>query len=79
MTAPMTVAAQSEEISKTAHVSMERSAGQWRAHFVMPSKYTLDTLPRPNNPAVPLREVSETDYSVIGALQDLRSARRYRQ
>ncbi|MGB5615046.1 MAG: heme-binding protein [Sedimenticolaceae bacterium] len=73
------MAAQSEEISMTAHVSMARSAGQWRVHFVMPSKYTLDTLPRPNNPAVTLREVPETDYPVIGALQDLRSARRYRQ
>ena len=65
MTAPVTMAAQSEEISMTAPVSMERSAGKWRVHFVMPSKYTLDTLPRPNNPAVTLREVPATNYAVI--------------
>jgi len=65
MTAPVTMAAQSEEISMTAPVSMERSAGKWRIHFVMPSEYTLDTLPRPNNPAVRLREIPATNYAVI--------------
>ena len=65
MTAPVTMAAQSEEISMTAPVSMEKSAGKWRVHFVMPSEYTLDALPRPNNPAVTLREISATNYAVI--------------
>jgi hypothetical protein len=65
MTAPVTMAAQSEEISMTAPVSMERSAGQWRMHFVMPSNYTIDTLPRPNNPMVTLREIPATHYAVI--------------
>jgi len=65
MTAPVTMLAQSEEISMTAPVSMERSAGKWRVHFVMPSEYTLDNLPRPNNPAVTLREVPANNYAVI--------------
>jgi len=65
MTAPVTMSAQSEEISMTAPVSMERSEGRWRVHFVMPSQYTLDTLPRPNNPAVTLREIPATNYAVI--------------
>jgi len=65
MTAPVTVAAQSEEISMTAPVSMERSAGKWRVHFVMPSEYTLSTLPTPNNPAVILREIPATNYAMI--------------
>lgn len=65
MTAPVTMAAQSKEISMTAPVSMERSAGKWRMHFVMPSEYTLETLPRPNNPAVTLREIPATHYAVI--------------
>ena len=65
MTAPVTMSAQSEEISMTAPVSMERSAGKWRVHFVMPSEYTLDNLPRPNNPAVTLREVPANNYAVI--------------
>jgi hypothetical protein len=65
MTAPVTMAAQSKEISMTAPVTMERSAGKWRVHFVMPSEYTLDALPRPNNPAVKLREIPATNYAVI--------------
>jgi hypothetical protein len=32
-------------------------ANRWRVQFVMPSKYTLATLPRPTNPAVVLREI----------------------
>jgi len=65
MTAPVTMTAQSEEISMTAPVSMEKSAGQWRVHFVMPREYTLDTLPIPNNPAVKLREIPATNYAVL--------------
>ena len=34
-----------------------QGANRWRVQFVMPSKYTLATLPRPNNPAVSLREL----------------------
>ena len=65
MTAPVTLTAQSEKISMTAPVGMQRSAGQWRVHFVMPGKYTLDTLPVPNNPAVKLREIPATHYAVL--------------
>ena len=65
MTAPVTMAPRSEKISMTAPVSMERADGKWRVHFVMPDQYTLDTLPKPNNPAVTLREVPETNYAVI--------------
>jgi hypothetical protein len=31
----------------------------------MPSQYTMETLPRPNNQAVTLREIPETNYAVI--------------
>jgi hypothetical protein len=69
MTAPVTMkptsAKVSEKISMTAPVSMERTDGQWRVHFVMPSKYTLETLPKPNNSAVTLREVPASNYAVI--------------
>ena len=65
MTAPVTMEPKSEKISMTAPVSMERSGGQWRVHFVMPSQYTLDTLPKPNNPAVTLRQVPASNYAVI--------------
>lgn len=40
-------------------------AQRWRVQFVMPSKYTLATLPRPTNPAVTLREVPAHRVGVV--------------
>jgi hypothetical protein len=67
MTAPVTMApkAKSEKISMTAPVTMQQKEGQWRMYFVMPSQYTLDTLPTPNNPAVTLREVPASRVAVV--------------
>lgn len=65
MTAPVTVEPKSEKISMTVPVTMEESAGRWRMHFVMPSQYTLDTLPTPNNKKVSLREIPARKFAVI--------------
>jgi hypothetical protein len=73
MTAPVTlepVTQKSEKIAMTAPVSVEPSAGmsgtgKWRVHFVMPSEYTLATLPKPNNSAVQLREVGAKSVAVV--------------
>ena len=65
MTAPVTMQPKSEKISMTVPVSIEQAGGQWRVYFVMPGQYTLDTLPKPNNPAVTLREVPASNYAVI--------------
>ncbi|MEO7105897.1 MAG: heme-binding protein [Rhodoferax sp.] len=73
MTAPVTVeplTAQSEKIAMTAPVTIEPSmgmsgTGKWRVHFVMPSEYTLASLPTPNNSAVHLREVPTTTLAVV--------------
>jgi effector-binding domain-containing protein len=65
MTTPVTMEPKSEKISMTAPVSMEQAQGQWRVQFVMPSEYTLDSLPKPNNPAVTVREVPASNYAVI--------------
>ncbi|WP_345548079.1 heme-binding protein [Microbulbifer aestuariivivens] len=65
MTAPVAMEPRSEKISMTAPVSMEQSGGQWLVSFVMPSNFTMDTLPRPNNPAVNLREIPAKHYAVI--------------
>jgi hypothetical protein len=60
MTAPVTVEPQSSKIAMTAPVTVEpqtasmAGAQQWRIHFVMPSQYTLATIPKPNNSAVTL-------------------------
>lgn len=59
----------SEKIAMTAPVTVEPNASaqgeQWRMHFVMPSSYRLQSLPKPNNSAVRLREVEEGLYAVI--------------
>ena len=65
MTAPVTMEPGSEIIEMTAPVSMEQTDAKWRVHFVMPGQYTIDTLPKPNNPAVTLREVPSSNYAVI--------------
>ena len=65
MTTPVAMEPRSEKISMTVPVSMEQVQGQWRVYFVMPSEYTLDSLPRPNNSAVIIREVPASNYAVI--------------
>ncbi len=67
MTAPVGMApkAESEKISMTAPVAMQQTAGQWRMYFVMPSQYTLSTLPTPNNATVTLRELPESRMAVL--------------
>ncbi len=44
---------------------MTKKDGQWRVHFVMPSQYTLNTLPKPNKSVVSLRELPKNNYAVI--------------
>lgn len=65
MTAPVAMAPKSEKISMTAPVAMQQTAGQWRMYFVMPSQYTLSTLPTPNNPEVTLRELPASRMAVL--------------
>lgn len=68
MTAPVTV--ESQKIAMTAPVTIE-SAGhasdeRWRVQFVMPKEYTLETLPKPNNPVVQIRSIPGKVYAVYG-------------
>lgn len=72
MTAPVTVEPQSAKISMTAPVTVEpqsadtdmKAAKRWRIQFVMPSQYTLETIPKPSNSAVKLRQVLGKHYAV---------------
>ena len=57
MTAPVNQQARSEKIAMTAPVNQEKSGSKWAVSFVMPSKYTMRTLPEPLDPNVALREV----------------------
>lgn len=64
MTAPVGQQ-QSQKISMTAPVSQQAIDGEWVVHFVMPSKYDLDTLPKPNNKQVNIKQVPSKTYAVI--------------
>ena len=57
MTAPVT-RTPSRKIEMTAPVTrVPTETDSWTVTFTMPSKWTMETLPVPNNPAVKLREV----------------------
>ena len=58
MTAPVSQEASSEKIAMTAPVNQERVNGKWRIAFLMPSEYTMETLPEPLDPSVTLRETA---------------------
>jgi hypothetical protein len=64
MTAPVTQQP-GEAIAMTAPVTQEGDGQRWTVRFVMPANYTMETLPRPNNPAVRLREIPGRRVAVI--------------
>jgi hypothetical protein len=57
MTAPVSQEKDYEQISMTAPVNQQSVAGRWRVTFMMPSGYTLETLPEPIDERVTLKEV----------------------
>jgi hypothetical protein len=57
MTAPVSQEAAAEKIPMTAPVNQEKVGGKWRITFLMPSQYTLATLPEPADPRVHLTKV----------------------
>ena len=59
MTAPVSQEASSEKIPMTTPVNQEQVGGKWRITFLMPSQYTLETLPKPSDPRVQLTKVPE--------------------
>jgi hypothetical protein len=65
MTAPVNQQASSEKIAMTAPVNQQRSGDKWVVSFVMPSKYTMQTLPKPADPAVTLREVPARKMAAV--------------
>ncbi|MEE4217528.1 MAG: heme-binding protein [Xanthomonadales bacterium] len=57
MTAPVSQQKTSTKIAMTAPVSQQQTATGWAVSFMMPASFTMNTLPRPLDPAVSLREV----------------------
>ena len=75
MTAPVMVQRQAanenaskgepSKIAMTAPVMMKQENNKWRMQFIMPSHYTLQTLPKPNNPDITITELPVKTYAVI--------------
>jgi hypothetical protein len=57
MTGPMSPEAASEKIPMTAPVNQERVGEQWQISFLMPSRYSRETLPEPLDSRIKLREI----------------------
>jgi hypothetical protein len=66
MTAPVVQSPPiSEKIAMTAPVSQTAADGTWIVRFTMPSGYTLDTLPKPNDPHVQLSLAPAVRVAVV--------------
>lgn len=65
MTAPEGQGPASEKIAMTAPVTQTRNAGEWVVQFTMPSAYSLETPPEPNDPKVHLRVIPPTRFAVL--------------
>ncbi len=66
MTAPVTMEADtSSKIAMTAPVTMEGSGGAWKMAFVMPSKFTMETLPKPKNSNVIIKQMPAQQLAVV--------------
>jgi hypothetical protein len=64
MTAPV-MQQTSEKIAMTAPVMQQGNGNLWKVEFVMPSDYTMETLPKPNNASVQLIDVPQKRFVVI--------------
>ena len=68
MTAPVSQEAGSEKIPMTAPVNQKQVGNKWNITFLMPSNYTLETLPEPTDKRIvlkllPSRNVAAITYS----------------
>ena len=64
MTAPVQQK-ENQNIAMTAPVQQQSTGKSWRMSFVMPSKYSMDSLPVPNNNRVRLKEILTKKFVVI--------------
>lgn len=64
MTAPVQQQ-ESTKIAMTAPVHQQSTGDDWQVSFVMPSEYTMDTLPKPVNERVALKEIPAKTFAAI--------------
>lgn len=55
----------SEKIAMTTPVIQQAAGNAWKIQFIMPANYTMETLPKPNNNAVTLRQVAAKRFAVV--------------
>ena len=66
MTSPVTQGPKSEKISMTAPVILAENPGQsWTMTFTMPSQYTQETLPSPDDSTIVIEKVEKKVYAVL--------------
>ena len=68
MTTPVAIEGQtpkSAKIAMTSPVNIESNAGQWIVSFVMPAQYTMESLPKPLNSKVQIRQIPAVKRAVI--------------
>lgn len=65
MTAPVAQERPGEKIAMTAPVTQTLDAGDWTVRFIMPSAYSLEALPEPNDPRVKLRALPPARFAVL--------------
>ena len=78
MTAPVSQAPAAEKIAMTAPVGQQSVGSKWAVSFMMPASYTMQTLPKPDDPSVILREVPARRVASI-RYSGLWSEARYRE
>ena len=64
MTAPVQQQ-EGNKIAMTAPVQQQKEGGTWQISFVMPSEYSMDTLPKPVNDLVKLKKIPAKQFVVI--------------
>jgi len=65
MTTPVLREQDNEKIAMTAPVLQEQSGTKWIMSFVMPSSYSLSTLPQPLNPLVRIKQIPGKKVAVL--------------
>ena len=65
MTAPVSQKLRSEKIAMTAPVNQQQSEGKYVISFVMPSKYTMESLPEPLDSDIKLVQIPARKMAAI--------------
>lgn len=78
MTAPVTQEPAGEKIAMTAPVAQSAANGGYLVSFVIPARYTLDTVPLPADPRIRIREVHAEVVAVL-RYRGTWSVRRYQE